>query len=157
MNQAKSQAGGLYDLAKQAGVVPDSVQQAGDVMSSIPPVPVGDPCNPNPEAVKIVQEKLVLLGYDPGPADGRYTSKTRQVVRDYYWHAGTYPAKKCPLDDGMVAYFAKYNNPPEDFAGPNYKCLGPAPASYTDQCLDAHAQILGQCDPSLTRFCPKGW
>lgn len=34
MNQAQNQAGSLYDLAKQAGVIPDSVQQAADTTIS---------------------------------------------------------------------------------------------------------------------------
>jgi hypothetical protein len=157
MNQAKNQASGAYEMAKKAGVVPGGMQQAGDVLAARPPVSAGDPCNPNPEAVKIVQQKLPLLGYDPGPADGRYTAKTDQVVRDYYWHSGSIPATKCPLTDHMVSYFADYNNPPENFAGPKYKCLGPAPASYTDACVEQQAQIEGHCRPDVVRYCPKGW
>jgi len=52
---------------------------------SVPPPPVvitPPPPQPNPE-VLVTQKLLAQLGYDPGPADGLYGSKTRITIEKY--------------------------------------------------------------------------
>jgi peptidoglycan hydrolase-like protein with peptidoglycan-binding domain len=56
----------------------------------------------SPDVIKRVQERLAAMGYDPGPADGKWGPKTQQAVKQLQADR-EHPATG-RLDLGTLAY-----------------------------------------------------
>lgn len=75
---------------------PSPPQQASlPAATTAPPLPLGQ------SDVREVQNQLIALGYNPGPADGQIGPATTTAVEQYdHAHGGTGPA---PIDSALLA------------------------------------------------------
>ena len=90
-------AGADYEAGQQAwdaGNVDEALSQwrdaanAGALAEESSPTPTADTSQPPPRAIRAAQSLLAALGYQPGPADGVWTSSTKAAYQTFLRDAG---------------------------------------------------------------------
>jgi peptidoglycan hydrolase-like protein with peptidoglycan-binding domain len=77
------------DLAASSPAVAPETEQSLTTVAALPPMAEPQPQSPHdPALVVLIQDRLDRAGYNPGPVDGRFGSRTEAALREFERDAG---------------------------------------------------------------------